>query len=100
MDAYMTGQVNHRERNAHTVLDIDGWILWDWDDRAPSAGNWHLPYAMFHRCGQETSNAAGHNGVKKTGDGIYECSRCALNPPVGLVCSYELMNWEAKGYGG
>lgn len=97
-DAYMTGMPIDKERKAHTVLDIDGWILWYWDDDAKSE-SWHLPYAMFHRCGRATAHNPQNNGVKKNGYDVFVCSRCALSPPDGLVACYELMNWEAKGYG-
>ena len=93
------GLASEKTQKAHTVIIIEGWILWNWDDGKTGDG-WHLPYAMFHRCGQATSFNPQHNGVKRREDGSYTCSRCARVPPVGMVAAYEFMNWEAKGFGG
>jgi hypothetical protein len=103
MDAHMTGKATENARKAHTVLEINDWILWDWDD--PPHDGWHLPYAMFHRCGQQTDNANGHHGASKhylypSLDFVYHCDRCEEEAPTGIVCAYELMNWKNKGYGG
>ena len=74
-------------QKAQTILVIEDWILWDWND--PEQHPWGIPYAMFHRCGVE-----GHHGVNKMYTGEYACSRCVANPPDELIAVYELMTWD------
>ena len=50
---------------------------------------------MWHSCEGE----AGHR-VHKLYDAIERCIRCDQQAPDELVALYEMMNWEAFGYGG
>lgn len=119
MDAQTKGLASGSSRSAHVVLEIGDWFLWNWNSD-PAEGDWLAPFGIFHRCGIENAEALAEtdadpasqlaeSDAQATRVGHYtetvlsysfKCRRCVESPPDGLVAVYELLNWEANGYGG
>jgi hypothetical protein len=93
-----------------TVFEIDGWIIWHWNDDTP-ASTWGFYYLILHRHSSGLAKASlkreseyvdpseQYHGVCKQDDGSVICIRCESECPNEVVALYELLTWDQKGYG-
>ena len=75
------------------IFEDDGWCIYRWEDQIHY--QWSYQFTMWHKCGLEQDHA-----VRLRRDTTHMCVRCDVGPPDGLVALYEMLNWNAQGYGG